>query len=391
MHPTSSSLGGPLMRGSNPSSAPSPNEAGFRDAGMPESGSFKDSMNEASRPQRPEGRSPSRSRSEDNAAEARKESGPAAADSARDAAELTEDENVPDSAGILTAASPSELRPESSLAGSGSSLSSPTSSQSVLTLQENAGKSGLLAAAVPDTADAEGDMTLDPKSFKTLNAGTLDSGLNLAMTERARLSGLPVQLQIQLENTALAADAAPQPLLDPQFGSLFTRATSAAPGGTPSLTDVTATVQDGLRPSVPVSVTFGHEKWHQLAAERTVSLLQQGFQSAELMLDPPELGPLQVRIQIQNDQAVVQFASASAAVREALDQTIPRLREMLQEQGMSLLHAGVSDQSSGESSSREHGEGSEAGGDPVTPLTGAPQPETTPQVITLNSGIDDFA
>lgn len=155
-----------------------------------------------------------------------------------------------------------------------------------------------------------------------------------------------------------------------------------------------ATVE-AQRISVPVNVVFGHERWQQLAAERTVTLLQQGIKSAELMLDPPELGPLQVRIQMQNDQAVIHFTSASAAVRDALDQTIPRLREMLQEQGVDLLQAGVSDQTSQDGAEAEtrhdternqfvSGE-SEAAAEPLA------EPGQQQHTLILNSGIDDFA
>ncbi len=444
MHPTSSSLGGPLISGPK-SSAPSANDAHSRDARKPDAGSFRDSMKEASRPHKSDRKSADEihsanrnersgkedaaaakpaSRSAENPGEASSspDSGPGAPasgpatpggdgaiesspasgsdidglDEALEPVDLV-DSIVPESAGILTVAHPEILMsPLSvSLTGSAPGTTSPTSLQSVLNLQESAGKSGLLTAAIESvavTADADGESAVDPTKMKTFGVAALDPGLNPVMTERTRLSGLPVQLQMQLENTGLAAEVAPQPLLDSEFGKLFARNTSAASLGNPSLSDVTtgATVPDSLRTAVPVSVTFGHEKWQQLAAERTVSLLQQGVQSAELMLDPPELGPLQVRIQIQNEQAVVQFTSANAAVREALDQTIPRLREMLQEQGMSLLHAGVSDQSSGQSSSGEHAEGGETGGDAAAPVATVAQPDA-PQAITLKSGIDDFA
>lgn len=155
----------------------------------------------------------------------------------------------------------------------------------------------------------------------------------------------------------------------------------------------TVATADTQRISVPVNVVFGNERWQQLAAERTVTLLQQGVKSAELMLDPPELGPLQVRIQMQNDQAVIHFTSASAAVRDALDQTFPRLREMLQEQGVELLQADVSDQSSQEGADGGH----DSDRNPLVSREAEaaselmPDPVAQPQTLILNAGIDDFA
>src|SRR5690606_34213165 len=57
----------------------------------------------------------------------------------------------------------------------------------------------------------------------------------------------------------------------------------------------------------------------------------------------------QVRITTLHDQTQVQFLSQNAAVRDALDQALPRLREMLEAQGLQLAHADVSD--------RQHNEG----------------------------------
>lgn len=148
---------------------------------------------------------------------------------------------------------------------------------------------------------------------------------------------------------------------------------------------------EAQRISVPVNVVFGDERWQQLAAERTVTLLQQGVKSAELMLDPPELGPLQVRIQMQNDQAVIHFTSASAAVRDALDQTFPRLREMLQDQGVELLQADVSDHSSQHSAEEEVDErGPLLSREPGPPESVLDAEIQGPSLV-LNSGIDDFA
>ena len=64
-------------------------------------------------------------------------------------------------------------------------------------------------------------------------------------------------------------------------------------------------------------------------------------QSATLTLNPPDLGPMQVVLSVNNDQASVTFSSAQPEVRAALEQAMPRLREMLDESGVALSNASV--------------------------------------------------
>jgi len=63
--------------------------------------------------------------------------------------------------------------------------------------------------------------------------------------------------------------------------------------------------------------------------------------SAEIHLNPSDLGPVQVRISTQNDQTTVAFSSPHAAVRDALDQALPRLRDMMGSQGIQLADVSV--------------------------------------------------
>jgi flagellar hook-length control protein FliK len=60
-----------------------------------------------------------------------------------------------------------------------------------------------------------------------------------------------------------------------------------------------------------------------------------------LRLSPEHLGPLEVRIAVQNDQVSVWFGAAHADTRNALENALPRLRELFAAQGMSLTDAGV--------------------------------------------------
>jgi flagellar hook-length control protein FliK len=144
-----------------------------------------------------------------------------------------------------------------------------------------------------------------------------------------------------------------------------------------------------LPTAMRVQVAFGHAQWSEAVAERSAWLASQQIHSAELQLDPPELGPLQVRISVHQDQAVVSFVSANPQVREALDQSMMRLRELLQEQGMQLVDAGVSDQQRGD---RDSGNGDTSEGLAAGNVAGQ-GPEIDPAqggVVDTRYGVDDF-
>ena len=87
----------------------------------------------------------------------------------------------------------------------------------------------------------------------------------------------------------------------------------------------------------------GAKGWDAAVADRVVWMIQGEQQFAKLKLNPPNLGPLEVRISVVQDQASVSFVAQHAAVREALEAALPRLREMLDQQSLQLVRADVSD------------------------------------------------
>lgn len=94
-----------------------------------------------------------------------------------------------------------------------------------------------------------------------------------------------------------------------------------------------------------LDVTFGQAGWVDRIGRQMLLQSAQGSSSAQIRLDPPELGSLTVKIQLVDQSAAVNFVSPHAMVRDALEQQAGRLQEMFKEQGMDLLDVSVSDQS----------------------------------------------
>ena len=82
-------------------------------------------------------------------------------------------------------------------------------------------------------------------------------------------------------------------------------------------------------------------------------------QVAELTLNPPDLGAVEVRLKVTGNETGAQFYSANPVVRETIEGAIPRLRELMAEAGLRLGDAQVSDQSPGREKS---GDGLPGGG-----------------------------
>ena len=90
-----------------------------------------------------------------------------------------------------------------------------------------------------------------------------------------------------------------------------------------------------------VETPVGSRNWDSNVGEKVVWMVGHQEQRAELVLNPPELGKVEVSVSVSGDQASAQFVSANPAVRDALEAAIPRLREMLADAGLNLGQAQV--------------------------------------------------
>jgi len=119
-------------------------------------------------------------------------------------------------------------------------------------------------------------------------------------------------------------------------------------------------------------------------------LADQKIGQAHIRVTPHDLGPVDVRLQLDGDRVHASFTSAHAEVRQALENSLPKLREMLDEQGLQLAHADVGQQHSDPHAAAGEGLSSGAGGDADTggapAVTGAAMPH-----IQLRGLLDAYA
>lgn len=228
------------------------------------------------------------------------------------------------------------------------------------------------AAAQAATARAEALAAAEPTAASTEEAGML------AAAERLRGE----------EATALQAarQRAPEGGLEPLRAAL-------AAGGSESTTSTTAmSATQGANatadtsaptaPRTPAHLAMTHAPQDAEFAGELANRLQvfarNGGHEATLQLHPADLGRLQVSITTDGDQARVLFVADSAAARDAIEQSMPRLREMLAQSGLQLSHSDVSSQFQGGADSQRDAPGlpRTAGADSLAdgPVPGTAEP-----------------
>ena len=99
----------------------------------------------------------------------------------------------------------------------------------------------------------------------------------------------------------------------------------------------------------------GSPGWADALGGRLQMLVGQNLNHAQIRLDPPELGAVEVQINLGERGAQVFFGTDNAAAREVLDAALPRLRELMGEAGFGELQAQVGDGEAGERWAREQG------------------------------------
>ncbi len=95
----------------------------------------------------------------------------------------------------------------------------------------------------------------------------------------------------------------------------------------------------------------------KMLQERVSSMLSINNKEAEIRLDPPEMGSMQIRIRSDAEQAQINFVVQNQQAKEALEQSLPRLREILMQQGLELGESSISyGDSSGEQAQQQEGD-----------------------------------
>ncbi|AMB85315.1 flagellar hook-length control protein [Pseudomonas agarici] len=148
--------------------------------------------------------------------------------------------------------------------------------------------------------------------------------------------------------------------------------------------------------------------WTEEVVNRVMYLSSSSIKSADIQLEPAELGRLDIKVNMAADQATqISFISGHAGVRDALESNLFRLRDMLQQQGLGQADVSVSDQSRGwtgqgqdpqqqqqqAQKGRNNGSGGrlDSGEDDIAIVTATDTATTGASVVVGSSAVDYYA
>jgi len=159
-------------------------------------------------------------------------------------------------------------------------------------------------------------------------------------------------------------------------------------------TSVTVTQdQSGNRQTITeqfVEIPVGKSGWGQELGSKVVWMVGQNIQTAQIQITPREMGPIEIRISVQQDQATVNFTAQNGQTREAIESALPRLREMLDQSGLQLAHTDVSDQQTEQQETRFSGDEGREGDDRIADTEGDPAVAVSTSA-TINGLVDFYA
>lgn len=279
-----------------------------------------------------------------------------------------------------------------------------TNSSTTKSTMSTSPKSSASAASTPilDSLNT-GNVTTSANTFELNTLGSAVSSES-SSTQPVTESDLDGSLNLDLAANLLLKDAKLTVAMDiprdENFiddGSTFSDIKSTSSIHTLSMSQVnrqeTMQVQLSLRQGVDQQNQMQEmiQRFSPVMKQQLITMVSQGIQHAEIRLDPPELGHMLVKIQVHGDQTQVQFHVTQTQTRDLVEQAMPRLRELLQEQGMQLADSHVSQGGQGERREGGFGDGGGSNGADVDEISAEELHLGLNQATSVNSGIDYYA
>ena len=199
-------------------------------------------------------------------------------------------------------------------------------------------------AAAPTTGSAHAAAAPVPDTVLTAPAIA-------ARTESAPVLDLPVSTGFETAKAPTASNPVART-------DALVRAIEQAPAR--EMQDRTSPVQAALPPALThapttaapppaqlqINAAVGSATWGMELGQSVVWMVGEKQQVAELRVNPPDLGPLDIKLTINAHETTAVFTSPHGAVRDAVESALPRLREVLAESGIMLGNASVTADSS---------------------------------------------
>jgi len=240
---------------------------------------------------------------------------------------------------------------DTSPAGGGAKVPTPT----LDTGAQDAAATAAAIAAVVSTPQSANKARVDNShdfdaSVGALGAGTEAAGASAPLVRsemRAAAGPLLAQDAANAANAPTAADAGKHAHAGFDLAALAGSGGDAAAG----LSQLNANASVGApadatpAPALRVHANVDSADFPQGLSDRVSWMVDNGVNGAKLQVNPPQLGPIELRISVQGDHAQVWMTTHSAVARDALELSSPKLREMLNAQGFGQVSVDISQRS----------------------------------------------
>lgn len=158
-------------------------------------------------------------------------------------------------------------------------------------------------------------------------------------------------------------------------------------------------LEQKLQTQLRERLEFGQDRkeWGGALGARLMTMVADGVQQARIHLDPPELGSLEIKMQVHQDQASVQVHVQNLQVKDALDASAQRLRDALNAQGIELAEFSVGTNADTEQQGGEQGRGESESGQELAADSGDDWQDSddsnnhAKNIMSPNSLLDTFA
>ena len=216
-----------------------------------------------------------------------------------------------------------------------------------------------IALATDETATGSGKAALPGIALLDTSRATPDplagaAAADLASTDKRQLNEQLQGRQQALLNTAARPEsslAAPEKLetliKSTETANIAVEAGPNTPGNASfastlnALTATRAAEENKTSAQAHIPISVGAPGWGQALGDKVIWAARNDVQTAQISINPPQLGPMQISLSLSGDQATAVFASAHGEVRQAIEAAMPQLREMLSASGITLGDASV--------------------------------------------------
>ncbi len=126
----------------------------------------------------------------------------------------------------------------------------------------------------------------------------------------------------------------------------------------PSITNQQPLDDSQVHMNTNIDIPIESDHWQEQMAGKIHWLTGQSVKSAKIHINPPELGPIDAQIKMLGKGAEIVLTSHHSEIREAMEQMLPRLKELLSENNVNLHTVDITEQKSqNQDQAQEHRQG----------------------------------